>query len=84
MAYKRFVAAAVFAAFTMAASTQVQAQAPCRKQCDASFSSCSKKGADQNTCLRSWHGCKKTCTAKMAAVATRATPGKPPVTQRGR
>ena len=87
MAYKRFVAAAVFAALMAAGSSSVQAQAgPCRKQCDTSFSVCNKKGGDQNACLRGWHSCKKVCTSRLASAASvnRATPAKPPVTQRGR
>ena len=87
MAYKRIVAAAVFAAVMAAGAVQVQA-APqaggCRKQCDVSFSACNKRGGDQNVCLRGWHGCKKQCTAKLAAKAAVRAPGTPAPTQRGR
>ena len=81
MAYKRMVAAALLAIAMTAGS--VQAQAPnggCRKKCDATFSSCTKKGTTTSVCLRSWHGCKQQCTASaqarplQTAAATPATP----------
>ena len=87
MAYKRVVAAAVFAALMATGATQVQAQAGgCRKQCDASYGVCSKKAGQETACLRTWHSCKKSCTAKaLAAANTRTTAaGKPAPTARGR
>ena len=69
MAYKRLVAAAVFAAL-MAGSAQAQttSNVGCRKKCDASFSTCSKRSkSGDNVCLRTWHRCKTQCTAAAAA-----------------
>ena len=72
MAYKRVVAAALFAA--LVATGSAQAQSPnggCRKKCDASFSGCTKRGSPQNLCLRTWHACKQQCSAQ-----AQARPGK--------
>ncbi|HEX8570265.1 MAG TPA: hypothetical protein VF699_10145 [Caulobacteraceae bacterium] len=84
MAYKRMVAAALLAMAMTAGSVQAQApNAGCRKKCDATFSSCTKRGPATSVCLRNWHGCKQQCTAtaqarpmQTAAKATAAAPGK--------
>ena len=79
MAYKRVVAAALFAAL-MATAGSVQAQSGntgCRKKCDATFSSCSKRvRPGENLCLKSWHSCKQQCKALAQArpVQTAAAP----------
>ena len=69
MAYKRVVAAALFAALMAASSVQAQTtvNVGCRKKCDASFSTCSKRAkAGDNACLRTWHKCKSQCTVAAA------------------
>jgi hypothetical protein len=69
MAYKRIVAAVLFTAF-LAGSAQAQSPASpaCRKKCDTSFSSCTKRSKSGETyCLRTWHKCKAQCSASAAA-----------------
>ena len=76
MAYKRVVAAAFFAALMAATSVQAQTtvNVGCRKKCDASFSTCSKRAkAGDNACLRTWHKCKTTCTGVAAVRPAKAT-----------
>jgi hypothetical protein len=83
MAYKRIVAAVLFTAF-LAGSAQAQSPASpaCRKKCDASFSSCTKRSnADQTVCLRRWHQCKAQCTAPAAAAPQPAQAAAPALQQ---
>ena len=80
MAYKRVVAAALFAAL-MATTGSVQAQSPnsgCRKKCDASFNVCTKTRKGETACLRTWHSCKQQCNAVAQArpVQSAAAPSK--------
>ena len=80
MAFLRMAAAAFVAAFVIGGSVEAQAQ-PCRKQCDATYSSCSKgKASNPDACLRKWHTCKRSCTAPASAVAkSTPRPGAPAV-----
>ena len=68
MAYKRLVAAAVFAAMMVgSAQAQTTSAMGCRKKCDASFQGCSKRSKSGDTaCLRTWHRCKSQCTVAAA------------------
>ena len=84
MAYKRVVAAALFAALMAAGSVQAQSSnTGCRKKCDATFSSCSKRGGEQNACLRTWHSCKQQCKA-VAQARPMQTAAAGPATAKGR
>ena len=82
MAYTRMVAAALAAAVLAVGSAQAQAPSGgCRKRCDASFSSCSKRAqAGDSVCLRIWHRCKQQCTAlaqvRPVQTAAATTPAK--------
>ena len=67
MAFKGIVAAAFVAALMAGGSAQAD-NSGCRKQCDARFNSCSKS-SKSDACLRTWHSCKKTCTAPAVAAA---------------
>ena len=67
MAYKRLVAAAVFAAMVAGSAQAQSVNVGCRKKCDASFSTCSKRSkAGDSPCLRTWHKCKSQCTVAAA------------------
>ena len=67
MAYKRLVAAAVFAAMVASSAQAQSVSVGCRKKCDASFSTCSKRSkSGDSTCLRTWHKCKSQCTVAAA------------------
>ena len=67
MAYKRIVAAALFAAMVAGSAQAQTSSVGCRKKCDAGFSSCSKRSKSGDTvCLRTWHKCKSQCTVAAA------------------
>ena len=84
MAYKRVVAAALFAALMAAGSAQAQSpNSGCRKKCDATFSSCSKAKKGESVCLRTWHACKQQCTA-VAQSRAMQTAAAAPATAKGR
>ena len=69
MAYRRILAAALFATALVSGSAQAQSIGTgCKKQCDSSFNSCSKAGKG-DACLRSWHSCKNQCSVGPTAAA---------------
>ena len=86
MAFKRVMAAALFTALMAASSVQAQTtvNVGCRKKCDASFSTCSKRAkAGDSVCLRTWHKCKSQCVAVAASKAVQ-TAAAAPAQARGR
>ncbi len=74
------VGASVCVLWAGSAGAQTAAAGPqCRAGCNTTYSACTRRAINNDTCLRRWHACKRKCQGRPAATTPAAkTPASAP------